>query len=428
MEKEADFPLCDKHKVDCDLSYKIEDIECTCRGELQPACKVILPIGINSQKVIVYNSCKRTVYAAFKRQLKRVIQPDPEVVKDLQKFMEQYFKDYVEPHLIEFQYSYSQWFNSMPYHKQQKILNIDKQKLAYNEYGLFCKREKQEFGGKNRAILNISSETKFVMGPIVWFLEEIAAQHFPGYCGGKNWDQLEAMLTKNYKDGYTTTVQGDGSGYDLSQHYENKHIDRLIYTFIADNCNIHHVDPQIFKSVSTARYRKMKATYTKDGRMYTLGNAIIDGTVFSGSSDTTFGNTLRMAIYNMFTLHKAGLEYEKDYRLICKGDDFCVFTKDAHLDYEKLYYKYWCQPIKKPWEHDYTPYGIGNILKFLKVGDYSDFDFCSTVCIPDYDKAIFKLARKPERMNPLNHYSRAALSMSKGELKQYYHEMAFAIQ
>jgi hypothetical protein len=427
MDKESDFPVDTRHKISgIDITKKVSDIECTCRQDDEFACKRILPVGTNHHTVIVYNSCKRTLYAAFKRQLKKVVPPDPQVVIQLQQFMDRYFDTYILPEIQNFDYSYSEWFNAMPRHKQEAILKVDQEKMDEVVYGLFCKREKQKYGEKNRAISNISQEVKFIMGPVVSMLEEIADKNFPGYCGKKSWNDLEDTYRKNFADGYIYVIQGDGSGFDLSQHNENKHIDFKIYDYLSKNNLIHHVENSLFKKISGMKKRKLKATYTYNGKMFTLASAIVNGTVFSGSSDTTFGNTLRMAIYNMFTLEKMGLKYEDDYRILCKGDDFMIFVKELR-NYEQHYYKYWSKPIKDPNNYDYSPFGIGQILKFLKVGLYETIDFCSTIVIPDYKKGIFKIARKPDRVNPLGHYSRVALQMSKPELKQYYLDLAMAL-
>lgn len=405
----------------------ISEIPCTCQGEECVALQRVLPVGANTERVICYNSCTRTLYAAFKRQLKRVSEPDPVVIAEFQAFCEDYFVKYVEPHLRNFDYSYTQWFNCMPRHKQEAILRVDPEYDGDEVvFGLFCKREKQIFGGKNRAIANISQEVKNIMGPVCWALEDLADKYFPGYCGKKSWSKLEAYLDQAYAEGYTTALQGDGSGFDLSQHAVCKYIDYRIYNYLADKKLVHHVDPELFRRVATAETRKIEAMYSSGKSLRPFASARINGTVFSGSSDTTLMNTLRMALYNMFTLSKMGLHIEQDYRLLAKGDDFMVLTRRTDVDYELNYYKYWCTKDQGE-KTNYRPYGIGQILKFLIIGDFSTIDFCSTTVIPYAGGTKFKMARKPERMSPLAHYSRAALRMSRGQLKQYLYDQADSI-
>lgn len=418
------------------IKLKIKDVPCTCHGEDEPALEQILPIASNTKEVICYNSCQRTLFAAYKRQLQMVFSPDPQVLKEYEDFVHQYFDEYVKPVLRNFDYSYSQWFNRMPRHKQDAMIrakeSVENKPPKTVEYGLFCKREKQEAGGKNRAIANIDPMIKHIMGPICWALESIADKHFPGYCGMKNWDNLEDLFEVNNKDGFSYVLQGDGSAFDTCQHYENKLIDRLVYEYIADQGAVHHCDPKMYKRIATAQFRTLNAKQSINGTFSTMATAEIEGTVFSGASDTTLMNTLRMATYNMFTLQRAGMIYNHDFKLLAKGDDFMIFSKTPDWNgrsYEDIYYDIWAHKPSKVTETDFTkPYGIGQILKFMIVGDYSSIDFCSTTCIPYENGTRFKLARKPERMDPLAHYSRAALRMSPGQLKQYLNDQAYALR
>lgn len=412
---------------------RIDEIPCTCRGCEEPALRQILPIAANTKEVICYNSCLRTLFAAFKRQLQRVHLPDPIEVHKFQEYTKQYFNKYVLPVLRDFDYSYAQWYNHMPRHKQeamdqaeQSIRNKPPTKV---EYGLFCKREKQEAGGKNRAIANIDANIKYIMGPVCWSLEQYASRFFPGYCGGKNFNDLEDMFSSLYTQGYKFVLQGDGSAFDTCQHVETKLIDRLIYNALVDLNKIHHVDPKLFRFVATANERHLNAKYSEAKSMRNFAKASIYGTVFSGASDTTLMNTLRMAIYNMYTLERVGLKYGEDFHLIAKGDDFCIFSRHKewqHRTFEEIYYDIWAPKPKSSLTTRYGLKGIGQILKFLIVGDYTTIDFCSTMCVQEGDK--FKLFRKPDRMDPLGHYSRSALKMQPGQFKQYLLDLAFALE
>lgn len=416
---------------------KIEEIPCTCRGDDEIALQQILHVGSNTPEVICYNSCDRTLFAAFKRQMMRVYEPDPQIAEEFQHYSENYFSKFVEPVLRTFDYSYSEWFNKQPRHKQDDLVRsrdkINADGYPKNvEYGLFCKREKQEAGGKNRAIANIEPVIKYIMGPVCWALEDVAGKFFPGYCGGKSWDDLENLFEQYYREGYHYVLQGDGSAFDTCQHYELKVIDRLIYNYLSQNKLIHHVDPDQFGRIACAKLRELNAkTFSKEG-VKALGSATIRGTVFSGASDTTLMNTLRMALYNMFTLERAGLKYGEDFKLLAKGDDFIVFSRTPQWQGEEFLHLY--QRIWKPKpNHAKTNFrdnkgALGMILKFLNVGDYDTIDFCSVTCIPYEDHTKFKLARKPNRMDPLAHFSRVALKMTQPQLKQYLIDQAYALE
>lgn len=418
---------------------RIEEIPCTCRGEEQDALHQLLPTGANTPEIICYNSCDRTLFAAFKRQMMRVYEPDPQIVEDFQKYTTDYFDKYVEPVLRSFDYSYSQWFNRLPRNKQDAMVQAESEiaEKGYPElceYGLFCKREKQEAGGKNRAIANIEPAIKYIMGPVCWALEDCADKYFPGYCGKKSWDDLENLFQQYYAEGFTYVLQGDGSAFDTCQHYELKLIDRLIYQYLARNHKIWHVNPEDFERLACSEYRELNAKTFGAGGVRRLGSATIRGTVFSGASDTTLMNTLRMALYNLYTLERLGLKYGVDFKLLAKGDDFIIFSRVPKLngcDFESLYLRTWRpKPKHMVTNFDDNKGTLGMILKFLNVGDYDTIDFCSVTCIPYANHTKFKLARKPNRMDPLAHYSRATLKLQgkPGLIKQYLLDQAMALE
>lgn len=420
---------------------KIIDIPCTCAKKFM--FKQVLPVGQNTGNVMCYTSCLRTLFAAFKRQLKAVPRPDPQVTDDFIQFSKKFIDKYIRPHIHEFDYSFSDWMNHLKANKQKSINSVldDIKKNGLNIknviFGLFCKIEEQQEGGKNRAIANVDAKIKYVMGPICWSLEAFFTKYFPGYCGNKSATDLENYLNQQYAAGYTTSAQGDGSGFDLSQHPEMKQIDKYIYQMLIDNRKIWHVPEDIFEKVVMADYRAIQAKYiSKNGILFPF-SSIIPGTVFSGSSDTTLMNTVRMALYNHYTLYKAGLFFEKDntasqYSLLAKGDDFMILTY-SHLipAVERSYLKLWSsKPKDKSFEANYQNKGIGQILKFLKVGDYGSLDFCSNSVIQYYykGKIKFKIMRRPERMIELSHYNRKAATYNAINLKQYYLDMAEIIE
>lgn len=418
---------------------RIEEIPCTCRGEEQDALHQLLPTGANTPEIICYNSCDRTLFAAFKRQMMRVYEPDPQIAADFQQYTRDYFDKYVEPVLRTFDYSYSQWFNRLPRNKQDAMLKAEAEiaEKGYPElceYGLFCKREKQEAGGKNRAIANIEPAIKYIMGPVCWALEDCADKYFPGYCGKKSWDDLENLFQQYYSEGFHYVLQGDGSAFDTCQHYELKLIDRLIYQYLAQHNKIWHVNPDDFERLACSEYRELNAKSIGRDGVRRLGSATIRGTVFSGASDTTLMNTLRMALYNLYTLERLGLQYGRDFKLLAKGDDFIIFSRVPKLngcDFESLYLKTWRpKPKHMITNFDDNKGALGMILKFLNVGDYDTIDFCSVTCIPYANHTKFKLARKPNRMDPLAHYSRATLKMQNrpGLIKQYLLDQAMALE
>jgi len=422
MQKELDkYAVSKLHTwVGIDANTRLLDIPCTCRGENQPAAKKIIPTGSNTKPIVVYNNCARTLHAATMRQIRQVPGYEKNKMLRFQKFCKRIFDNEILPILENFDYNLNEWYNHLSAKKQ---LEVD----IYFEFGvvidteivycMFCKREKQIVDGtipKNRAISAPGANLKFVLGPVVWALEE----HFKklkGYCGGKNWGELEKLYASRYADGFHSTIQGDGSAFDSTQNHEMKYIDRLIYNWLSDNGKIHHVNPDTFKDMATKRFRTLVAKYFLDGKVYTLGKAKIDATVTSGNPDTTFGNTLRMSLICRFMMEEAGYD-DSQFDLDCKGDDFAIFTTHINDRIKGVFDEYWVNSSLTT-SND-VEHGLGIVLKFLVVGGYEDLDFCSTNVIHTRDNK-FKIVRQLNRMNPLSHWSTGALGYSDPEFKQY---------
>lgn len=423
--------LKNKHRQEFLQQLEIKSLPCTCceKGE-RPNIKQILPVGVNDKEVICYNSCLRTLFAATKRQLKRVFPPDPLEVERFQIYCKEIFDQEIKPLLRDFDYSYSQWYNHLEASKQKLMDQVEADIRSYKRYlpnvqiyNMFCKRELQFVGGKNRAIAGIDDMVQYVIGPVCWALEGIATG-IKGYCGAASLGDLESTLEQMDQEGYTTVLQGDGSGFDLSQHDELKYIDKLVYDYISDK--VWHVDPDIFRDLTLKSHKSLTAKYFDHNKAKALMTAIVRGTVFSGSSDTTLMNTLRQSMYIRYTLERKGLKYGEDFKHKAKGDDFMVFVNKPALPYKAWFDEVWAPKEKDPLTTTYQPHGLGLILKFLTIGDFDSIDFCSTVAIP-CGPGKWKLARMPHRMNPLSHYSKNP-KMTPLELKAYYEDLAIVME
>lgn len=352
----------------------------------------------------------------MKRHVAAVPLPEKKAIREFHEYTDEVFSQLRE-HLDDFDYSYSQWFNHLNARQQNDVESGNFESDENNKacsYEMFCKREVQIIDEgtypKNRAIAGPKGYDKFVLGPVTWKLEYLFDKHLDGYCGGKNWDDLEKFLSDSYKEGYTYIAQGDGSGFDRTQSHELKYFDRLVYDYIAEKT--HHVDPEIFKTKASSRHRVINGNVMIRGKQL-LCKALVDATVTSGSPDTTLMNTARMSLYLGFMIKKAGIDAKK----LAKGDDFIILLKNAG-DFDKLkvqFDNYWAPKNKYLNEE----YGLGLIIKFLQFGKYEIFDFCSTHLICDYKNAKFKIVRQWERVKKLGAYSIKALSMSKNQKNQY---------
>ena len=453
----------------------LKDIPCTCKGELQNAAKKILPTADNTHKIVVFNNCARTLKAAARRQMREQPLFCPYMMNGANKtqlqtqrnmmtfeeFVDNIFEKEIIPILDKFGYNVNEWMNHLTAKKQKEVLgyhNGDTIKPEWmTEYSMFCKREKQiqdtqDKMPKNRAIACPHNAKKYVCGPIIWALETLFAKDFKGYCGGKNWDELENLFTQYYHEGFTHTFQGDGSAFDSTQTFNLKYVDRLIYNYLIKQNKIKHVDVELFEKAMNAIYKTIELKIMSSSKVTRLGKIGLNGTVFSGDPDTTFGNTLRMSLYIRYTMYLAGY-HEDHFRLVCKGDDFVVFASylikdvpwenykgfgstkykidknDPHYAIKTAFYQVWHPADDKTQLEEHK--GLGMVLKFLKVGNYEDIDFCSTHVIhmnKNTGKDTFKIVRQVNRMSPLNHWCCKALGYSKHQMKQYYIDLALSMR
>jgi hypothetical protein len=385
-----------------------------------------------AQQPIVYHVCKATNYCAAKRQISAVPQPDPDMMESFRVWFSRIFANELQPLLENFEYSTVNWLNHLQYNKQKAVMPIhnvckdiegqqctlqqfqqylDLHNITFEDkYEMFVKSEKQLYSNgkapKNRCICSPASLTKYVMGPVTWELEHVFSKYFPGYCGGKNNTELESLINDWYYNGFYTSIQLDGSGYDRTQHQIIKDIvDRQIYNFIAKK--ITHVPQSVFEHFTNLTQRKVEVTHRSMEGIRKKQQVHKDyyfkqiGAVFSGSTDTTLMNTLRMALYNRFTMERyANCKLGVDYDLICKGDDTAVVIRPhVNLDYVlKSYDLVFVNGEKVAAEKfNEIKHGLGQIAKYIKIGNLCDLDFCSTEVMYLQREGRFKIVRQLKR-------------------------------
>jgi len=391
-----------------------------------PGLKKIIPTIEECHDVLIYHACPANVYTASKRDCIAVIEPEEYWVSKFQLFFDKIFIREIEPLLNNFTYDYNAWFNGLDSKQQKRQLKVDKNKLSFREYKNFCKKEKQEITDpenypKNRNICGPNEEYKYVMGPVVHMLEQVFKRSFKGYTSGKNWADKERSMNKRRQKQLRLIVEGDGKGFDRTQYNCLKYCEFVIYQWLADHNKIHHVTQDIFLAQALCKTVLIRAiNNTKVGKfsqVEDLGYYTKEGSVQTGNMDTTFANTLRMAMYNRFVNEIIlGLQPE-DYDLDAAGDDFTNYLP-TYLTKEQVsnaYYTAFANPKQK------GKHGLGQILKFLKFSDIEDIDFCSTECFYDAEQQSYKILRKLDRFITLTPWSQKALAMSREE--QYWYMM-----
>jgi hypothetical protein len=197
-------------------------------------------------------------------------------------------------------------------------------------------------------------------------LEEVATKYFKFYCGADNWIQICNKLKHGEGErGSSIWGASDGSGFDMTQYPEmNKLMNKLLEA-CAKHPNMHWKEPLSIKKFLECINRSLLLNVSVDHgqlKYEAVGRA-------SGDGWTTFGNTMLMISYWMFTFYLAEIE---DYYLKVKGDD--VLFNLSKKDQEALLKAVEQVFTKSKEEHSH---GLGQICKKIDFGELTDLDFLS---------------------------------------------------
>jgi hypothetical protein len=184
-----------------------------------------------------------------------------------------------------------------------------------------------------------------------------------------------------------------------------------------------HVPLDIYAIHAYPVLTKIIAQYYDEKLMHTLGSSLMEGEVFSGSSDTTFFNTVVTAVMQRYTFEVV-LQIPKDeYGLTAKGDDSAeaispsVLNTDIRAAFKQVYYQ--AADVKGTYTTYYPKHGCGMVLKFLSISDnLDDIDYCSTNCF--YCTTCgYKLTRKLDRFIYLTPWSDSVVNLTPIERESY---------
>lgn len=423
--------------IDC------KDIQCTC--EDKPRYEQVLPGYSSTPDSILYNCCKRTIFAAAKRQIKSAPVPNAAIALHFLQWGKAKIEEYISHELDTFGYSFNQWYNHLTLAKQRDMDEVHEYLFGNDEtkehymghvdpdkfhYEAICKVEIQDVDGKPRMVCSIPKLMKYIMGPVCWKLEEIFQDHIPSYCGGMNLNELETKINHYIDLGFCQVAEGDGSAFDNTQDVFLKELDRYVYRRIADK--IHHVPRELFEYCANQFYKIMDVMQVKHKKKVCLMRYAILGTVFSGDCDTTCMNTLRMGFYNWYTNEMNGFKFLRDFICFAKGDDFTVmyhYLVDKS-EAEAGYWRYFLAKFKpKLNEPDERQFGLGQILKFIEFGGPEIIKFCSLrAYLTDEITQHIYLMRNPAKFLHLSKYSRKTVHYRQHERIAYLLQQAEALR
>lgn len=369
-----------------------ENLEVHCnKGEEHIGANQIFPIitsGETTATPTVKHHCPMTDLSASLRACSNKVAPHPVVFENYRKwFRREFIPKFLdcldnEVWIVDF----DKWLENPRYpvqyrNKLRKAFQPENRRFEHPTYEAFAKVELQfttvsHYSKetplntvKERQICGPTDEKKCKANAFINILEEVAHKYFKNYCGRKNWLEICDDLEKEeHRLPGMTYAAADGSGFDMTQL---KHSNLLMNELIiraAKHPNVVFNEPLTIEDVVSALDESVVLVVSVDNGNLKY-NA--DGRA-SGDGWTTFGNTMLMISYWMYTYYMAGYS-EDEYMLRCKGDD----TLQGFLPGPKV------DTLRKSIDVNFTTrkdkhvHGLGQICTKIKYGPIEEMDFLS---------------------------------------------------
>lgn len=239
---------------------------------------------------------------------------------------------------------------------------------------------------KERQICGPVDEKKVWGNAFINLLEEVATKYFKPYCGRSNWveicEHLEAMENELKQIIYGAS---DGSGFDMTQYPEMNQLMNELLEACARHPNVNWKEPltieRFLEVIKNSLILHVDVDHG-DLKYEAVGRA-------SGDGWTTFGNTMLMISYWMFTFELAGID---KYLLKVKGDDVLFGLTPQ----EKGKFEIAVKQVFTSGKHEHT-HGLGQICKKINYGSLTELDFLSNEFFLTKD-GHYRMTRIPARV------------------------------
>lgn len=307
--------------------------------------KPILPYE-ESEKYLpsVYHSCALTaLHPILTRQLKSDLQQpiDSSIYYIIYHYATNYFGKIKKSIGGAFSYSYSQYYNHLNT-KQKKEMDdvralIDKEgifrKTGLVIYNIFRKLgeklvNRPEKFSKVRNISGSPSLLKYIIGPFIYGIQKLIYKLDYAHDQPGSDMQLSRQLNRdinNLESGAKMAIEIDGSSFDSTQWKVILFfLDYTLYSlFLSIIVTTVHVSLPILK-VALGQIDIV-------GYSFIIGY-IVNGTVASGKSNTTLGNTQRSAFYVRYIAINAKLREGKHFCFKATGDDILIIILKKYVE------------------------------------------------------------------------------------------------
>jgi len=334
----------------------------------------------------IKHHCPRTAVASSLRACSNKVGFDPKVYRRYKQwFISEFIPDFLKCLSQEiWEVDLEKWLLKYPeaYRaNMRKAIDKDHQTTLgglKSEYEAFTKVEMQYTtvphdlkdtplnDTKERQICGPCDEKKVYGNPFINLLEEVASKYFKPYCGRSNWEEICASLEEIESEiPWAIWGASDGSGFDMTQYPEMNELMNMLLEKCARHPNVHWIEPLTVERFLEALCKSLILKVSVDyGQLKyeAVGRA-------SGDGWTTFGNTMLMISYWMFTFKLGGIS---KFGLKVKGDDVLFAARPEDLKALKEAVKVVFTNRKDQHNH-----GLGQICKKIDFGEITDLDFLS---------------------------------------------------
>jgi len=265
------------------------------------------------------------------------------------------------------------------------------------------KTETQEEDEKVRQIGAPSADHKFVIGPVMKFLQE-ALSTLKYWGVGKSFRQKQMQYNVWKGLGFSGSFTLDISGLDQSHNPIVKYLWNKIVTWLVKSGLIHHVAPATFEKYAgkNTTIGKFSINGRKEGEVIELIAIELWEKMMSGQGYTTILNTLLMCSILSFIEYRSKLIMDGTVA----GDDASIVSGENR---DKIIACF-AEVFSSKADMD-NPRGLGLMLKYLRVGELVDATPCSTELF-DCPRCGIKMVRMLEKVIYNTPYSMKAMNCS----------------
>lgn len=369
-------------------NWRSGDVPCN-KGAEHIGAKQIFPIINHTafRTPTVKHHCARTDLSASLRACSNKVKSDP--VK-FAGYADWFRKEYI-PMFVKFldneevKVNMDNWLDSGRYpikyrekmrqaFKPENLSDFDR-KFVYEAFPkielqftptLHTMKETEMNTVKERQICGPSDEKKCLANAFINKMEEIAHKYFKPYCGRKNWQEMCKTIEGAMREIVAILFgAADGSGFDMSQLEEHNELMNELLLACLDHENVVLDAPLTKEGIQRALLDSLilNVTVNHGDLKYTAqGRA-------SGDGWTTFGNTMLMISYYMYTFKIANIE---EFFLMVKGDDVLLaLSAEDKAKFMDAHAK-----IFTTGKHEHS-HGLAQICTDIKWGPIEEMDFLS---------------------------------------------------